>query len=104
MGAFFPSDDKFDSLFATKVTPQNLYGLQVGDALDKSGSHVVLVEDIGYDDDGDIVYIDIMEQTPPKTKETRYGIGGEKSLSDLYTRYIEEWRICDLPQQDKRFC
>lgn len=58
--------------FATKVTPQNLYGLQVGDALDKSGSHVVLVEDIGYDDDGDIVYIDIMEQTPPKTKETRY--------------------------------
>lgn len=75
--------------FATKVTPQNLYGLQVGDALDKSGSHVVLVEDIGYDDDGDIVYIDIMEQTPPKTKETRYGIGGEKSLSDLYTRYIE---------------
>lgn len=75
--------------FATRVTPQNLYGLQVGDALDKAGSHVILVEDIGYDDDGDIVYIDILEQTPPKTKETRYGIGGEKSLSDLYTRYIE---------------
>ncbi len=72
--------------FATEVTTKSIYSLQVGDAFNKSGSHVVLVSDIGYRGD-EIVYIDIMEQTPPSTRYTRWGEGGTKKLSDFYDKY-----------------
>ncbi len=76
------------SSYATKVSSQSIYSVQIGDAFVLAGSHVVMVSDIGYDSDGDMVYVDIIEQTPPSTKLTRYGEGGSKTLSDLYSKYL----------------
>ncbi len=73
--------------FCTKVETQSIYSVQIGDAFNKAGSHVVMVSDVGYRGDK-IVYIDIMEQTPPSTKYTRWGEGGTKELEDLYDKYL----------------
>ncbi len=73
--------------YATLVESQSIYSAQVGDAFCKPGSHVVMVSDVGYRGD-QIVYIDIMEQTPPQTKYTRWGEGGTKPLSELYGKYF----------------
>lgn len=73
--------------YATLVESQSIYSVQVGDAFNKAGSHVVMVSDVGYKGDK-IVYIDIMEQTPPQTKYTRWGEGGTKELSELYAKYF----------------
>ena len=69
------------------VESQSIYSCQIGDAFVKAGSHTVMVSDVGYRDD-QIVYIDIMEQTPPSTKYTRWGEGGTKALSELYSKYF----------------
>lgn len=76
--------------YATEVTNKSIYSLQVGDALNKSGSHVVLVSDIGYRDD-EVVYIDIMEQTPPSTRYTRWGEGATSSAKTLAAFYTKYW-------------
>ena len=73
---------------ADKVSDQSIYSLQVGDCLNRSVSHVVLVSDVSYDCDGAIIGITIMEQTPVITKTTRYGDGGEKSLASLQSYYF----------------
>jgi fibronectin type 3 domain-containing protein len=74
---------------ANKVSTQSIYSMQIGDALVYAGSHTVLVTDIGYDSDGNLAYIDITEQTPPKVKKTRYGVGGSYSLSTLTSKYLK---------------
>lgn len=51
----------------------NLNQIQLGDCLNKTSSHVVLVTDIGYDYNGNIVSIEITEQTPLRMKVTNYG-------------------------------
>lgn len=51
----------------------NLNQIQLGDCLNKSTSHVVLVTDIAYDYYGNIVSIEITEQTPLRMKVTNYG-------------------------------
>ena len=75
---------------ATKVTSQSINSVQLGDVFNDAGNHVVLVADIGYAGDGSILYIDIMEQTPPKTKRTRYGWNGEYTLAQLQGRYLDK--------------
>ena len=45
-------------------------------------------QDIGYASDGTIEYIDILQQTPPKVKLTRYGVGGEETLATLHETYL----------------
>ena len=72
----------------TKVSNQSIYSVQVGDIFNKAGSHTVLVADIGYASDGTIEYIDILQQTPPKVKLTRYGVGGEETLATLHETYL----------------
>lgn len=47
--------------------------LQLGDCLNDPNSHVVLITDIGYDDSGSIISIEVTEQTPAKMKVTCYG-------------------------------
>ncbi len=47
--------------------------IQLGDCLNKTTAHVVLVTDIGYDINGNIVAIEITEQTPLMMKVTNYG-------------------------------
>lgn len=76
------------SSYATKVSSQSIYSVQIGDAFVLAGSHVVMVSDVGYDSDGNMVYVDIIEQTPPSTKLTRYGEGGSYTLDKLYSKYL----------------
>ncbi len=69
--------------------------IKLGDCLDDCSTHVVLVTDIGYDASGNIVSVEITEQTPPKIKVTVFGepIPGKRydvnrSLSALYSSYF----------------
>lgn len=73
---------------ATKVANQSVYSVQLGDIFNRSGVHVVLVADIGYGKDGTIQFIDILEQTPPKVRRTRYGVGGSGTLAQLEQKYL----------------
>ena len=63
----------------------NINQIQLGDCLNKTTEHVVLVTDIGYDYNGNIVSIEITEQTPLRMKVTNYGqrIPG-KSNDEIY--------------------
>lgn len=72
-----------------QVGDQSIYSLQVGDILNHSTSHVVLVTAVGYNHVGQLSTIDIMEQTPMITRLTRYGDGGTKPLSVLQSAYID---------------
>lgn len=51
----------------------NINQIQLGDCLNKTTEHVVLVTDIAYDYYGNIVSIEITQQTPLKMKVTNYG-------------------------------
>lgn len=51
----------------------NINSIQVGDCLNMTSSHVVLVTDVGYDSSGNIVAIEITEQTPAKMRVSCYG-------------------------------
>ena len=62
--------------------------LQVGDALNKRGVHVVLVTDIQYDDEGGISAVGIMELDPPKAKYTVYGQDGDYPLQKVKSKYL----------------
>ena|GEM_PF-801069 len=74
--------------YGTKVSEQSIYAAQVGDCLNHTVSHVVLVTAVEYDEEGQIIAIEIMEQTPPIVKTTRYGAGGTATLADLQNKYI----------------
>ena len=76
------------SNIATKVSDQSIYSLQVGDALNHSTSHIVMVSDVQYDSEGNMVQVTIMEQTPVKTKLTVYGEGGKYPLSRIQSYYL----------------
>ncbi len=72
-----------------------LYKLQVGDCLNLTSEHVVLVTDIGYDSQGRVVSVEITEQTPSKMRVTVYGevISGrtyeyQGQLSYIYNYYL----------------
>ena len=73
---------------ATKINDQSIYSLNVGDIINHNTSHVVLVSYVGYNSQGNIVTIDIMEQTPVIARKTRYGEGGTKALSALQSTYF----------------
>ena len=73
----------------------SLSKLQLGDCINNPNSHVVLVTDIGYDSNNNIVSVEITEQTPAKMKVTCFGatIPGKTykntaSLNDIYSRYL----------------
>lgn len=73
---------------AERVGDQSLYSIQIGDCLDKTTSHVVLISDLVYDGEGNIVALEVMEQTPVITKLTRYGAGERKSLASFQSYYL----------------
>lgn len=83
------------------VSDQSIYGMQIGDILNKAGSHVVIVTDVGYTSSGKLSYIDISEQTPPQVKTTRYGTGGDVSLSDLTSKYFKSYTLYRFPDASK---
>lgn len=70
------------------VTTSNVNNLlQLGDALNYVGSHVVLVTDIVYDSSGAITSIEITEQTPPQLKRSTYTVSG------LVSKYGSSYNI-----------
>jgi len=66
----------------------DMQDIQVGDALNKPGIHVVLVTEIRYDKDNEISAIGIMELNPPKATLTSYGEEGDFPLVELQRRYL----------------
>ena len=62
--------------------------LQLGDALDSTTvGHVVLVSDMIYDDSGNLIRIEITEQTPPQLKRTYF------TPEELAAKYAAEFYI-----------
>jgi hypothetical protein len=76
------------SAIATRVSDQSIYSLQVGDALNHSTSHIVMVSNVEYNDAGEMIRVTIMEQTPVKTKLTTYGEGCTYPLSKIQSYYL----------------
>jgi len=74
--------------YATTVG-RDIQNMQVGDALNKSGVHVVLVTDIQYDDEGGISAVGIMESYMPQAQYTLYGEGSELPLQTLQRKYLK---------------
>ena len=58
--------------YSTKIT-NSLQNLRIGDSLNNPDSHVVLVTNIGYDKNGNVVAVEITEETPCKMRVTCYG-------------------------------
>ena len=52
---------------------KSLSDLRIGDCLNNPSSHVVLVTNIGYDADGNVIAVEITEETPCKMRVTCYG-------------------------------
>ena len=73
---------------ALKVGDQSLYSLQVGDCLDQQSSHVVLISALKYDGNGNIIGVQVMEQTPVITRVTNYGEGESRSLNSFQSYYL----------------
>ncbi len=73
---------------AEKIGDQSLYSLQVGDCLNKTTSHTVLVSSLTYDANGSIVGLQVMEQTPVITRVTNYGEGQTRSLASFQSYYL----------------
>ncbi len=70
------------------ATESNIYGLQLGDALNSnSAGHVVLVTDLTYDANGTLTQIEITEQTPPQLKRSYY------TPATLAAKYAAEYTI-----------
>ena len=51
----------------------NIQNLQIGDAFNEPNSHIALVTNVGYDEDGYVNAVEITEQTPCKMRVTCYG-------------------------------
>ena len=78
---------------ATAISTTSYANAQVGDCLNKSNDHVVLITDIDYDDSGNIICIEISESTVVAATNyccqvVRYGEGGSYSLSYFTSKYF----------------
>lgn len=75
------------------ISKDSLDKAQVGDALCKKYSHVVLITDMAYSEGGELSYIEISESTVKENTDccciiTAYGEGCELSIDDLYKKYF----------------
>ena len=62
--------------FATRINSTSstfLNNVQIGDILDNTGSHVVLITDIARDQNNKVISVEVTEQTPSKMRVTCYG-------------------------------
>ncbi len=82
-----------------KIEDQSINGLEIGDCLNNVSSHAALVSDVVRDAEGNVISIEVMEQTPVITQTTRYGEGGSKALirfeNYYFTRGYSIWRYVD---------
>jgi len=67
---------------------RDIRNIQVGDALNNPGLHVVLVTEIHYDTEGEVSAIGLMELDPPQAKFTLYGQNGDLPLSNINSLYL----------------
>ena len=83
------------------VDDQSINGLEVADCLNNVSSHAVLVSDVVRDGSGNVVSVEIMEQTPVITRTTRYGQGGSKTLDYFNSYYFGGgYKIYRNPNRD----
>ncbi len=70
----------------------SLNSVQVGDALIRTanGVHAVLVTGVKEDENNNVIWVEITEQTPPLTKQTRYGDGELFSIDDFLSIYLND--------------
>ena len=86
---------------AEKVGDQSVYSLQIGDCLNYTVSHVVLISGLTYDTEGNIIGVEVMEQTPVITRLTRYGAGETRSLASFQSYYLQSgYDIYRYPNRD----
>lgn len=78
--------------FATKISDSSYEGMEVGDCLCKSGSHVVLITDITYDSSGNISAVEVSEATTSSVNylchSVWYGAGYSNSLETFQSKYL----------------
>lgn len=73
-------------------TSANVGKIQVGDALNLAGSHVVIVSDVTYDGNGNISKFEITEQTVPTMYRSYYTPSSLVSKYSSYTIYRYNYR------------
>ena len=56
----------------TKVSENSIYNAEVGDCFNKSNSHVELITGMDYDSNGNLVNVEVSEQTPPMARTVNY--------------------------------
>ena len=82
-----------------KCIEENIPSIQVGDVLNKAYSHVVVVTDINYYEDGSIAGIEITEQTVPEMKRSCYSVTQLEAHFGAYTiyRYVKRESVPPPP-------
>lgn len=70
------------------IEDQSINGLEVGDCMNNTYSHAALITDVVRDASGNVISIEVMEQTPVITQTTRYGEGGTKALLRFENYYF----------------
>ena len=78
---------------AMEISSTSYEKMEIGDCLNKSGSHVVLVTDIMLNEDNQIVAVEISESTVNYAtsyccQRTWYGEGYSRSMDDFYDKYF----------------
>lgn len=95
----------------TKITQSDNSIIQVGDCLNASGNHAILVTGRVYNDIGELIGYDIMHQTPPKaTKVSSISLAAiDKYFSQGYVVYRYDKRndvtykhCCSVPINDDK--
>lgn len=75
--------------------------LEPGDCLDNVTSHAVLVGGVIRDDDGEVITVEILEQTPVIARRTVFGEGGSRSLDYFLSYYLNGgYQIYRNPERD----
>ena len=84
--------------FANRISSTSYADAQIGDCLNKAGTHVVLITDVTYNSNGSISSIEISESTTNAAnnyccQKIRYGAGGAYSLDTIKTKYFNNGYI-----------
>lgn len=66
----------------TKVSGNSVYNAQEADIFNRKSYHVEMITDMGYDEAGNLVYIEVCEQTPPKARCVKYTPAELQALID----------------------
>jgi len=70
------------------IENQSIEALEMGDCMNNVSTHAALVTDVVRDDSGNVISIEIMEQTPVITQTTRYGQDGKYTLDKFKSYYF----------------